>query len=282
MDNIPKIPIENTYGLPLEPSQLRAVNTLAEAGVPSLSRTQVDEVAAALKQLDEGVPPGVVADDVALALQSAGIPNANSIDAESIVKQWSAQTDEIAERAARQTQAEAAQQAAKQQPNAPKPPEASKPPIPDAEAPKPSTPELEAPKSADVSDAARPGEGQVGSASGRTGAPATQIEWPNKPHTNSTQGHWETIQSKVYELAASGEYEKIYVNKGISNEVPGASPNRRPDIMAVRRDGTIDQFEIPSKTDTVQGLYDRMTDTQSLLGDKAGTVEVVLIPDDYS
>ena len=68
------------------------------------------------------------------------------------------------------------------------------------------------------------------------------------------------------------------MNEGLSNEIPGVSANRRPDIMAVRPSGTIDQFEIPSKTDTVQDLYERMLDTQSILGDKAGTIKVVPIP----
>ena len=104
-----------------------------------------------------------------------------------------------------------------------------------------------------------------------------EIEWPNKPHKNGTEGHWETIQQKANQLAESGEYEKIYVNKGLSNEIPGAKPNRRPDIMAVKPDKTIDQFEIPSKTDTVSGLYDRMVDNKRIIGDRAGKIEVVPI-----
>ena len=105
----------------------------------------------------------------------------------------------------------------------------------------------------------------------------TEIIWPDKPHTNSTDGHWETIQSKAAELANSGEYSKIYVNKGLSNEIPGATPNRRPDIIAVRPDGTIDQFEIPSKTDSVAKLIERMLDNKKILGDRGGSIAVVPI-----
>ena len=104
-----------------------------------------------------------------------------------------------------------------------------------------------------------------------------EIEWPSRPHSNGTEGHWETIQQKANELANSGQYEKIYVNKGLSNEIPGATPNRRPDIMAVKPDGSIDQFEVPSKTDTIKGLLDRMTDNTRILGDRAGDIEVVPI-----
>lgn len=78
-------------------------------------------------------------------------------------------------------------------------------------------------------------------------------------------------------MADSGEYDKIYVNKGLSNEIPGAKPNRRPDIMAVKPDATIDQFEVPSKTDSAQGLLDRMTDSKNIIGDRAGEIKVVPI-----
>ena len=104
-----------------------------------------------------------------------------------------------------------------------------------------------------------------------------EIIWPNKPHTNGTEGHWETIQQKVGELVDSGNYDKLYVNKGISNEIPNAQPNRRPDIMGVQPNGKIDQFEIPSKTDTIQGLYDRMNNSKKILGNRAGNIEVVPI-----
>jgi len=68
-----------------------------------------------------------------------------------------------------------------------------------------------------------------------------------------------------------------YMNKGIRNEVPDAPINRRPDIMAVRRDGTIDQFEVKSKTDKENLLEQRMRGNQVMMGDRAGTIEVVLI-----
>ena len=104
-----------------------------------------------------------------------------------------------------------------------------------------------------------------------------EIDWPSSPHTNGTVGHWETIQHKVAELSESGDYSKIYVNQGLHNEVPDTAVNRRPDIMAVRPDGIIDQFEVPSKTDTVAGLTNRMIDNQRMLGDRAGSIEVVPI-----
>lgn len=102
----------------------------------------------------------------------------------------------------------------------------------------------------------------------------TEVIWPDKPHTNNTEGHWETIQEEVNRMEESGEYSKIYVNKGLSNEIPSAKPNRRPDIMAVRKDGLIDQVEVPSKSDSPVKLIDRMTDSQRILGDRAGTIRI--------
>jgi hypothetical protein len=78
-------------------------------------------------------------------------------------------------------------------------------------------------------------------------------------------------------LRNSGKYKEIYVNKGLSNVEPGITPNRRPDITAVRHDGTIDQFEVPSKTDTYSALRARMNDNAKNLGTRAGKKQIVPI-----
>lgn len=75
-------------------------------------------------------------------------------------------------------------------------------------------------------------------------------------------------------MKQSGEYNKIYVNKGLSNEIPRAKPNRRPDIMGVRTNGLIDQVEVPSKTDVPKALIDRMKDNQRIIGERAGSIKV--------
>ncbi len=99
----------------------------------------------------------------------------------------------------------------------------------------------------------------------------------NKPHTNGTEGHWETMEKQAEEMKNSGDYSKIYLNKGISNEFPGIKPNRRPDVWGVRTDGKIDIFEVPSKTDSIKKLNDRMADTLKLFGDRAGTPKILEI-----
>lgn len=107
----------------------------------------------------------------------------------------------------------------------------------------------------------------------------SKIKWPNKPHINRTPGHWETIVNKAEELAKSDDVVEVYMNKGLSNvqEINKIDPNRRPDIMVVRKNGKIDQYEIPSETDDVIALMDRMTDNQRILGDIAGNIYIIPI-----
>ncbi|WBW96116.1 hypothetical protein [Oceanirhabdus sp. W0125-5] len=106
------------------------------------------------------------------------------------------------------------------------------------------------------------------------GVSNSEIVLPSKPYKNGTEGHWETILDEVEVMKNSGDYKKIYVNKGLSNEIPGAKPNRRPDVMGVRHDGIIDQVEVPSKTDDPAALLDRMIDNQRIIGNRAGTIKV--------
>jgi RHS repeat-associated protein len=103
----------------------------------------------------------------------------------------------------------------------------------------------------------------------------TEVIQCSKPHCNGTPGHWEAIQDKAAEMKESGEYKTIYINKGLSNEIPGAKPNRRPDIMGVRHDGTIDQVEVASKTDDPRLLRERMNKNKSQMGTRAGGTELL-------
>ena len=106
------------------------------------------------------------------------------------------------------------------------------------------------------------------------GATKPEIIWPSKPHKNGTQGHWETILDEVKMMKQSGDYSKIYVNKGLGNEISGAKPNRRPDVMGIRINGLIDQVEVPSKTDNIFALRNRMKDNQKIIGDRAGSIKI--------
>ncbi len=112
-------------------------------------------------------------------------------------------------------------------------------------------------------------------------ASETKVVWCDKPHTNKTPGHWETICDRVERMRQSGQYAIIYVNKGLSNELRHPFPNRRPDIMAVRHDGKIDQVEVPSKTDKTWILKARMEDSQRIMRDRAGDTEIEYIKEEY-
>lgn len=103
-----------------------------------------------------------------------------------------------------------------------------------------------------------------------------KIILPDTPHTNKTPGHWEAMVEIAEKLAQQDDVVRVYLNKGLSNEIPGVKPNRRPDVLVVREDGKIDQYEIPSKTDNIDDLLERMRDNQRLLGDKAG--DIYLLP----
>ena len=98
---------------------------------------------------------------------------------------------------------------------------------------------------------------------------------PDSPHTNGTPGHWFAMKRKAVEFAKMGDVEKIYLNKGLSYEIPGATPNRRPDIMVKRTNGLIDQFEVPSKTDVRANLIRRMIENKNILGNKAGDADIL-------
>jgi hypothetical protein len=111
------------------------------------------------------------------------------------------------------------------------------------------------------------------------GKKETEVE--GNPQKTRTNGHAETIAEHTLKLRDSGEYEKIYLNKGI-NRVLGIpkfiSPNRRPDIVGVRKDGKIDLFEVPSKTDRDEDLNARMQEVlDKLPEEKRGKPLIVQI-----
>ena len=110
-----------------------------------------------------------------------------------------------------------------------------------------------------------------------------EIVWPSSPHKNSTPGHWETIVDQVSDYAKSGDYDKIYVNQGIKQEIgAGDFSNKRPDVIGVHTDGKIDVVEVPSLTDDIGALNDRMDYSLEQMGDRAGTGTIRNIPDEYA
>lgn len=104
-----------------------------------------------------------------------------------------------------------------------------------------------------------------------------KIVLPSKPHTNKTPGHWFASLRKAVEEAKKTTVEKVYLNKGLRNEVPNAPKNNRPDVMVKNSDGTIDQYEVPSRTDDPLKLINRMQQNQQMMGNQAGDYELLQI-----
>lgn len=109
------------------------------------------------------------------------------------------------------------------------------------------------------------------------GGQQTTVNWPKKPHTNKTTGHWNTIVKKVKSLQSAGSYRALYVNQGLRRLVKHITVNRRPDIVGDRWNRRVDQFEVPSRTDTPRKLIDRMKDNQKNIGRRAGSINIVPI-----
>jgi hypothetical protein len=80
-------------------------------------------------------------------------------------------------------------------------------------------------------------------------------------------------------MAKSGQYKKVYLNRGY-NQITGQKvlPNRRPDVVGVRKTGEVDVVEVPSKTDRTDDLIQRNIDAQRQLPSRMrGNVDIVEI-----
>ena len=100
------------------------------------------------------------------------------------------------------------------------------------------------------------------------------VTWPEKDHTNKTEGHWEIIQETANAAAKESDVVEVYVNKGLSNVIENPTHNNRPDVTIVHESGVVDMVEVMSKTDTVQALKERLYTNAEYLGDKAGTLTI--------
>ena len=98
----------------------------------------------------------------------------------------------------------------------------------------------------------------------------------DKPHTNKTPGHWFASLRVAVKQAKKRDVKKVYLNKGLSNIKKGAKPNNRPDVMVHKRNGNVDQYEVPSRTDIPRKLLKRMQKNQKILG-KKGLMKLVNI-----
>jgi hypothetical protein len=132
-----------------------------------------------------------------------------------------------------------------------------------------------APKTSGLSVVPRPGmtSRTVTAANGRTLTVWGQAE----AASSTTPGHAEAMNNLVNQLAATGEYEYVTLQRSWRTATGrvGESGNI-PDVIAVRRNGLVDAWEVQSATDNPATLLQRLQDgMQSLPPARRGTVQVI-------
>ena len=80
-----------------------------------------------------------------------------------------------------------------------------------------------------------------------------------RAQSTGTPGHAFRSYREAVQMARSGQYETIYLNRGYNKAFYPryVSPNRRPDVLGIRRTGRVDAIEVPSRTDIISDLIRR-------------------------
>lgn len=129
-------------------------------------------------------------------------------------------------------------------------------------------------KADDLADAAK-AAGKADGIAPSASQVAPQVHWPSKPH--GSEAHWSTIRRKAADMAASGKYTDIHINKALSTATDGAIPSRlRPDIVGRRLDGRFDVVEIVSPSQAVGHIEDKVEFMKGLMGPYFGSGRVVV------
>lgn len=108
-------------------------------------------------------------------------------------------------------------------------------------------------------------------------------EWKEKvighPQKTGTKGHAFRSAREAIKEAKKPDTEKVYLNKGINRASDNPiKPNCRPDVTVVKKDGKVNQIEVPSKTDKIRNLQNRMDQTRNKLPEeKQGKIETKAI-----
>jgi hypothetical protein len=95
--------------------------------------------------------------------------------------------------------------------------------------------------------------------------------------SSTTPGHAEAMNNLVNRLAATGEYEYITLQRSWRTATGRAGDSRSiPDVIGVRRNGTVDAWEVRSATDDPIVLRDRLRSGMDCLPpERRGTIEVL-------
>ena len=99
-------------------------------------------------------------------------------------------------------------------------------------------------------------------------------EWKGKvigrAQKTGTDGHSFRSYREAIKSAKQDDVDKVLLNRGVNRVLDQKiRPNRRPDVTVIRKNGRIDQVEVPSKTDNIEALRARMDDTSSYFPGKS-------------
>ncbi|QDU71017.1 Nodulation protein O [Mucisphaera calidilacus] len=101
-------------------------------------------------------------------------------------------------------------------------------------------------------------------------------------HATGALNHDKATDRLAEQLAATGNYEYITTNLTWRTTLNDAAGNpltdspRRPDVIAVRRDGRVEAYEIPSELDDPTLLYNRMQEIMQTLPDERRTDPIII------
>lgn len=95
-------------------------------------------------------------------------------------------------------------------------------------------------------------------------------------HTNKTYGHWETIVDTARKNAGLDGVTEIHLDRRIKDIVPGSNIKERPDVTILKNE-KIYIYEVPSATDSIRKLNEKMEKQCTQLGDKCGGFGIIHI-----
>lgn len=101
--------------------------------------------------------------------------------------------------------------------------------------------------------------------------------WGQASSSSTTKGYAETILRKAREMAESGQYDYVLMQRSwrTATRRVGKSGNI-PDIIGVRRDGKVDAFEVESRTDVTSKPKARLEEGRNSLPAKyRGIIKVI-------
>ncbi|WP_237397741.1 hypothetical protein [Gilliamella sp. Pas-s25] len=89
-----------------------------------------------------------------------------------------------------------------------------------------------------------------------------------KGQVDGTPGHDQFSEAIANKLAMSGQFKEIYLNRSYNLALGESKSTRRPDVMAIDKNGKVHAIEIASKSDMTDFdfLFTRNKEAMEILG----------------